>query len=117
MIFDDNACLDETIKHVEIVFIAGGNQQNYIGYFEGKAVGVALNYLLNTKQAPTGGTSAGMAMMGRYYHPGGGLDDATALQNLMAIAMGNNFLSPSYPVTASPVARRGAAPSSTAPRW
>lgn len=78
MIFDDNACLDETIKHVEIVFIAGGNQQNCIGYFEGKAVGVALNYLLNTKQAPTGGISACMAMMGRYYHTGGALDAVRA---------------------------------------
>jgi cyanophycinase len=66
VIFDEDACVGETIKHAEIVFIAGGNQQNCIGYFEGKAVAVALNYLLNAKQAPIGGTSAGMAMMGRY---------------------------------------------------
>jgi cyanophycinase len=65
VIFDDDACVGETIRHAEIVFIAGGNQQNYIGYFEGKAVGVALNYSLDTKQAPIGGTSAGMGIMGR----------------------------------------------------
>jgi cyanophycinase len=88
----DNACVGETIKHAEMVFIAGGNQQDYIDYFKGKAVGAALNYLINTKHAPIGGTSAGMAIMGQYYHPGGAAEDATVLQNPTAIAIGNNFL-------------------------
>lgn len=88
----DNACVGETIKHAEMVFIAGGNQQNYIDYFKNKAVGAALNYLINTKHAPIGGTSAGMAIMGQYYHPGGAAEDATVLQNPTAIAIGNNFL-------------------------
>lgn len=88
----DNACVAETIKRAEMVFIAGGNQQNYIDYFKGKAVGAALNYLINTKQAPIGGTSAGMAIMGQYYHPGGAAEDATVLQAPTAIAIGNNFL-------------------------
>lgn len=88
----DNACVGETIKRAEMVFIAGGNQQNYIDYFKGKAVGAALNYLINTKRAPIGGTSAGMAIMGQYYHPGGAAEDATVLQNPTAIVIGNNFL-------------------------
>ncbi len=89
----DNACVAETIKHAEMVFIAGGNQQNYIDYFKGRAVGNALNYLINTKQVPVGGTSAGMAILGQYYHPGGAADDTTVLQNPAAISIGNNFIS------------------------
>jgi cyanophycinase len=89
----DNACVAETIKHAEMVFIAGGNQQNYVDYFKGKATGTALNYLINTKRVPIGGTSAGMAIMGLYYHPGGAAEDATVLQKPTAISIGNNFLS------------------------
>ena len=88
----DNACVGETIRRAERVFITGGNQQDYVNYFKGKAVGEALNYLINTKHAPIGGTSAGMAIAGQYYHPGGAPDDITVLQNPAAIAIGNNLL-------------------------
>ena len=89
----DNACVGETIRRAEMVFITGGNQQDYVNYFKGKAVGAALNYLINIKHAPIGGTSAGMAIAGQYYHPGGAPDDTTVLQNPTAVAIGNNFLS------------------------
>ncbi len=88
----DNACVGETIKRAEMVFIAGGNQQNYVDYFKGKAVGTALNHLINTKKAPIGGTSAGMAILGQHYHPGGAADDSSSLSNPTAVAIGNNFL-------------------------
>jgi cyanophycinase len=88
----DNACVGETIKRAEMVFIAGGNQQNYIDYFNNRAVGNALNHLINTKQAPIGGTSAGMMIQGQYYHPGGAPDNATVLQNPTTTAVGNNFI-------------------------
>ena len=89
----DNACVAETIKHAGMLFIAGGNQQNYVDYFKGKAVGNAINYLINTKKAPVGGTSAGMAILGQYYHPGGAAENSTVLQNPTAIVIGNNFVS------------------------
>lgn len=89
----NDACVAETIKRAGMLFMAGGNQQNYIDYFKGKAVGNAINYLINTKKAPVGGTSAGMAILGQYYHPGGAPDDATVLSNPTAIAIGNNFVS------------------------
>jgi len=88
----DNACVAETIKHAELLFVAGGNQQDYVDYFKGRAVGAAINYLINTKHAPVGGTSAGMAIMGQYYHPGGAAEDSTVLQNPTAIAIGTNFV-------------------------
>lgn len=90
----NDACVIETIKNAGAVFMAGGNQADYINYFKGQGVGTALNYLINTKKAPVGGTSAGMAVLGQYYHPGGS-DPATALQDPTAVAIGNNFLSSS----------------------
>ncbi|MBL8517004.1 MAG: pre-peptidase C-terminal domain-containing protein [Betaproteobacteria bacterium] len=89
----DNACVAEHIKRAEMLFIAGGDQQNYIDYFKGRAVGAAINHLINTKRAPVGGTSAGMAILGQYVHPGGAPDNATVLANPAAVAITNNFLS------------------------
>ncbi len=89
----NNACVGETIRRAEMVFIAGGDQQNYVDFFKGKAVGSALNHLINTKRAPIGGTSAGMAILGQYYHPGGAANDSSSLANPTGVAIGNNFLS------------------------
>lgn len=88
----NDACVVQTIKAAGAVFLAGGNQADYINYFKGQGVGNALNYLINTKRAPVGGTSAGMAIQGQYYHPGGAADDATVLTKPTTIAIGNNFL-------------------------
>lgn len=90
----NDACVVQTIKNAAAVFIAGGNQADYINYFKGQGVGTALNYLINTKGAPVGGTSAGMAILGQYYHPGGA-EVTTALLDPTAVAIGNNFLSSS----------------------
>ncbi|MEJ7805958.1 MAG: pre-peptidase C-terminal domain-containing protein, partial [Telluria sp.] len=87
----NDACVVQTIKNAGAVFLAGGDQADYINYFKGQGVGNALNYLINTKRAPVGGTSAGMAIQGQYFHPGGA-DNASALLNPTAVAVGNNFL-------------------------
>jgi cyanophycinase len=88
----NNACVVETIRNAGGVFMAGGNQADYINYFKGQGVGNALNYLIGTKRAPVGGTSAGMAILGQYYHPGGAADNTTVLQNPTAIVVNNAFL-------------------------
>lgn len=88
----NNACVVQTIKNAGAVFMAGGNQADYINYFKGQGVGTALNYLINTKRAPVGGTSAGMAILGQYFHPGGA-ENTTALLDPVAVGIGNNFLS------------------------
>ena len=88
----NNACVVQTIRNAAAVFLAGGDQANYINYFKGQGVGNALNYLVNTKGAPVGGTSAGMAVMGQYYHPGGAPDNTSVLANPTAVAVGNNFI-------------------------
>jgi len=87
----NDACVVQTIKNAGAVFLAGGDQADYVNYFKGQGVGNALNYLINTKRAPVGGTSAGMAVLGQFYHPGGA-DNTTVLQNPTAVAIGNNFL-------------------------
>lgn len=88
----NNACVIETIRNAGAVFMAGGNQADYITYFKGQGVGNALNYLIGTKRAPVGGTSAGMAILGEFYHPGGAPDTTAVLQNPTAVAVGNGFL-------------------------
>jgi cyanophycinase len=92
----NDACVVQTIKAAGAVFLAGGNQADYINYFKGQGVGTALNYLINTKRAPVGGTSAGMAIQGQYYHPGGAADNTSVLLKPTAVTIGNNFLSTSF---------------------
>ncbi len=87
----NDACVVQTIKNAGAVFMSGGNQADYINYFKGQGVGNALNYLINTKFAPVGGTSAGMAILGQFYHPGGA-EVSTALLNPTTVAIGNGFL-------------------------
>lgn len=56
-----------TIRLAEAVFIAGGDQANYVNFWKGTKVEEALNYLRNVKEVPIGGTSAGCAILGRTY--------------------------------------------------
>jgi cyanophycinase len=56
------------IRNADALFIAGGNQDAYENYWEGTAVEESINYLINQKQVPIAGTSAGMAILGDYYY-------------------------------------------------
>lgn len=71
------------IRNAEMVFIAGGDQSDYMNFWRGTKVEKALNYLLTEKKAPVGGTSAGCAILGGFYYSGetGGLTSAQALLN------------------------------------
>lgn len=71
------------IRNAEMVFIAGGDQSDYMKYWKGTKTEQALNYLLNDKKAPVGGTSAGCAILGGFYYSGetGGLTSVQALAN------------------------------------
>lgn len=71
------------IRNAEMVFIAGGDQSDYMNYWKGTKVEKALNYLLTEKKAPVGGTSAGCAILGSMYYSGenGSTTSAVALQN------------------------------------
>lgn len=71
------------IRNAEMLFIAGGDQSDYTEYWKNSKVMDAINYLLNVKKVPVGGTSAGAAILGNYYFTGerGSVTSATALSN------------------------------------
>lgn len=52
------------IRQAEMLFIAGGDQGNYVKFWQDTPVEEAINYLIHTKKAPVGGTSAGCAVLG-----------------------------------------------------
>ena len=55
----------ETIRKAEALFIAGGDQANYIRGWTGTPVQEAVNELIG-RGVPVGGTSAGLAVMGQF---------------------------------------------------
>jgi len=75
----------ETIGHAAAIFIAGGDQANYINFWMNTPVQTALNEAIR-RGVPIGGTSAGLAVMGEYAYSAQGdkpddpnLDAKTAL--------------------------------------
>lgn len=67
----DKALLPEvaaTIRAAEGLFIAGGDQSNYVNFWKDTPVADAINYLINSKKVPVGGTSAGLAILGNAYY-------------------------------------------------
>lgn len=70
-----------TIRNAEAVFIAGGDQANYINFWVGTSVQQALNEAL-VRGVPIGGTSAGLAVLGEFvYSAQGDLPDGPALRS------------------------------------
>jgi cyanophycinase len=55
----------QAIGHASAVFIAGGDQANYINFWQGTPVQTALNAAI-ARGVPFGGTSAGLAVLGEY---------------------------------------------------
>jgi cyanophycinase-like exopeptidase len=53
----------DRIKQAECLFIAGGDQSQYVNFWKGTLVNDAINYLINTKKVPVGGTSAGCMVL------------------------------------------------------
>lgn len=54
----------ETVSHAEVVFMAGGNQWNYVSDWRDTQLLETLNQLIHEKGITIGGTSAGMAVLG-----------------------------------------------------
>ncbi|MBD2525811.1 cyanophycinase [Nostoc sp. FACHB-133] len=64
----NNPRVIQYIRDAEALFIAGGDQNKYEDHWEGSSVEEAIDYLVNHKKVPIGGTSAGMAILGDYYY-------------------------------------------------
>lgn len=73
----------EILKNAEALFIAGGDQSQYLKLWEGTKVEEAIQYLIHVKKIPIGGTSAGCAIMGEFVYTGenGSVVSQEALQN------------------------------------
>jgi cyanophycinase-like exopeptidase len=95
------AAIATKIRNAEALFIAGGDQATYVSYWKDTPVEDAINYLINTKKVPVGGTSAGCAILGHYYYSAANssVTSAQALANPYAsgVTIGvNDFLSSPY---------------------
>lgn len=62
--------VSDQIRNAEALWIAGGDQSTYVALWRGTAVDSGVNFLLNSKQAPVGGTSAGLAVLSQFIYTG-----------------------------------------------
>jgi cyanophycinase len=84
------------IQHAEAVFIAGGDQSDYINFWQGTAVESTLNALI-LQGVPVGGTSAGMNVLSQFVYTALQSQSATSSQSLADpynkyITLGENFV-------------------------
>ncbi len=79
----DDAKVASAIRKAEMLFIGGGDQSRYMRFWRGTQTEAAINYLLNEKKVPVGGTSAGCAILSGIYYSGenGSVTSDSALQN------------------------------------
>ena len=79
----NSAYVSSHIQNAEALWIAGGDQSTYTALWRGTAVQAGVNFLLNSKQAPVGGTSAGLAVLSQFIYTGalGSVTSSQALAN------------------------------------
>jgi cyanophycinase len=96
----NNPFVEQAIRHASALFISGGDQADYINFWQGTGVQSALNDDIQ-RGIPIGGTSAGLAVLGEYAYTAQGdkpdesnLDGKTALANPYGprIRLTRNFL-------------------------
>ena len=96
-----NAANDEFVKrrlkNADAIWIAGGDQFIYEQYWKNSPIQDIINDHINIKQAPIGGTSAGMAILGDYYYnaENGSITSNQALNNPFSnlITLEKDFIS------------------------
>jgi cyanophycinase len=70
-----------TIRNAEALWIAGGDQSNYINYWQGTPVQDAINFLISNG-IPIGGTSAGMNVLSQFVYSAQASQGVTSSQAL-----------------------------------
>ena len=78
-----DAYLQQKINQAEAIWFAGGNQWTYVSYWRNTPVDSLVNKAIAERNVVVGGTSAGMAIMGKYYFSAenGTITSAQALTN------------------------------------
>ena len=79
----NDSYVSNQIRNAEALWIAGGDQSTYTALWRGTAVESGVNFLLNSKLAPVGGTSAGLAVLSQFIYTGarGSVTSTQALAN------------------------------------
>jgi cyanophycinase len=79
----NSAYVSSHIQNAEALWIAGGDQSTYVALWRGTAVQTGVDFLLNSKLAPVGGTSAGLAVLSEFIYTGalGSVTSSQALAN------------------------------------
>jgi cyanophycinase len=82
----EDSFVARTISRASAIFIAGGDQANYINFWMGTPLQTALNDAIR-RAVPIGGTSAGLAVMGEFaYTAQGDTPDGSDLDSETALA-------------------------------
>jgi cyanophycinase-like exopeptidase len=63
----DEPYIHQKIKQAEAIWFAGGDQWDYVSYWRNTAVDSLINDAIINRNIVIGGTSAGMAIQGRFY--------------------------------------------------
>ena len=79
----NSAYVSSHVQNAEALWIAGGDQSTYVNLWRGTAVQTGVNFLINSKLAPVGGTSAGEAVLSQFIYTGerGSVTSSQALAN------------------------------------
>lgn len=101
LVFQDRSAASDPrvldiVRKADGIFIAGGDQSNYVRYWKGTPLNDAINQHVRDGK-PLGGTSAGLAIMGAYSYgamDGGSLTSEDALKDPMgpAVTLVDDFL-------------------------
>ncbi len=73
----------QKIQQAEAIWFAGGNQWTYVSYWRNTPIEEQINQAVTQRNSVIGGTSAGMAIQGKYYFSAqnGTVTSSTALDN------------------------------------
>jgi len=79
----NDSYVETQLRNAEAIWIAGGDQYDYLSLWKGTAVENAINDHVNIKHSPIGGLSAGMAILGNTFYTAqnGSVTSAEALAN------------------------------------
>ncbi len=106
IVFNNSSAANESYIHnkimkAEAIWFAGGDQWNYVSYWRDSPIDSLINDALQNRNIVIGGTSAGMAILGKYYFSAnnGTVTSSTALNNPYdnhVIVDSSNFLQINY---------------------
>ncbi len=79
----DDAYIHQKINQAEAIWMAGGDQYNYVDYWRNTPIDSLINKAIEERNIVIGGTSAGMAVLGQAYFSAenGTVTSSTALNN------------------------------------